>query len=207
MTTGHVLMGLLATGDRHGYDLKKEHDARFVGSKPLAFGQVYATLERLAKKHHVTPIDVERVDGPDRTVYHLTSAGRAELDRWLQEIETPAPHVANPLAVKATLALLVGDRDQATRYLSDQRAAHLDRMRHYTRVKTDPHTGLAEVLAADYALAHLDADLQWLDLALDRITALHAAMAATTDGDDTKTSAGTSAGITPARSTMALQEK
>jgi DNA-binding PadR family transcriptional regulator len=179
MTTGHVLMGLLVSGERHGYDLKREHDQVFAGTKSLAFGQVYATLERLQKKQHVEAVEVERVDGPDRTVFRLTADGRAELDHWLGQVEEPAPHVSNPLSVKATIALLVGDRDQAVRYLTDQRAAHLMRMRHYTRIKTDPTTTLPEVLAADYALAHLDADLQWLDLALERITALDTAITAT----------------------------
>lgn len=167
-------MALLSTGDRHGYELKKEHDARFAGAKPLAFGQVYAALERLRKKEQVEPIEVERVDGPDRTVFRLTSTGRDELVRWLSEVEPPAPHVSNPLAEKATIALLVGDRHDAADYLARQRTAHLDRMRHYTRAKTDPAATLPEVLAADYAIAHLDADLQWLDLALDRITAFAA---------------------------------
>ena len=45
-------------------------------------------------------------------------------------------------------------------------------MRHYTAVKLDPDVTISEILAADYALAHLDADLRWLDLALDRFTAL-----------------------------------
>ncbi len=176
MSTGHVLMGLLVSGERHGYDLKREHDEVFAGAKPLAFGQVYATLERLQKKQHVEAVEVERVDGPDRTVFAITAEGRSELDRWLAEVEAPAPHVANPLAVKATIALLVGSEDQARGYLAEQRAAHLERMRHFTKRKTDPAASITEVLAADYAIAHLDADLQWLDLALDRITALHAAV-------------------------------
>jgi len=176
MTTGHVLMGLLVAGERHGYDLKREHDEVFAGAKPLAFGQVYATLERLAKKQHVQAVEVERVDGPDRTVFAITADGRSELDRWLSEVEAPSPHVANPLAVKATIALLVGSEEQAHRYLAEQRAAHLERMRHYTKAKTDPAAPITEVLAADYAIAHLDADLQWLDLAMDRIAAFHAAV-------------------------------
>jgi DNA-binding PadR family transcriptional regulator len=165
-------MGLLVAGDRHGYDLKKAHDERFAGARPLAFGQVYATLERLEKKGHIEAVSVERVDGPDRTVYRLTDAGRVELEAWVSEVEPPAPFVANPLATKATIAFLVGDRDQASRYLSSQREAHLERMREYTRMKTDPSTPMPEVLAADYAIAHLDADLRWLDTALARITAL-----------------------------------
>lgn len=198
MSTGHVLMGLLVSGERHGYDLKREHDQVFAGAKPLAFGQVYATLERLQKKRHVEAVEVERVDGPDRTVFALTVGGREELDRWLSEIEPPAPHVANPLAVKATIALLVGDEQQARRYLAAQRAAHLTRMRHYTHVKTAPETGLAEVLAADYAIAHLDADLQWLDLALARINQLAATIAPSVAGGAQPDRALASAPGTPA---------
>jgi DNA-binding PadR family transcriptional regulator len=196
MSTGHVLMGLLALGDRHGYDLKKEHDEHFAGAKPLAFGQVYATLERLQKRQHVAAVEVERVDGPDRTVYRLTDEGRSELDRWLGEVIAPAPDVSNPLAVKATISLLVGDRDQAVRYLGDQRAAHLDRMRHYTQIKTNASTSLPEILAADYAIAHLDADLQWLALALDRIQALHDVITSTPNSSPT-----------PALSAMASTEQ
>ncbi len=172
MTTGHVLMGLLASGDRHGYDLKKEHDERFPASRPLAFGQVYAALDRLRKHGYVDAVDVERAEGPDRTIYTLTATGRLELAGWLAEIEPPAPFVANPLAVKATIALLVADADAAAHYLQRQRAAHLARMREYTSIKTDPHASITEVLAADYAISHLDADLRWLETALNRMTTL-----------------------------------
>lgn len=184
MSTGHVLMGLLVAGERHGYDLKREHDQVFGGAKPLAFGQVYATLERLQKKQHVEAVEIERVDGPDRTVFALTALGRAELDRWLGEVEAPTPYVANPLAVKATIALLAGDERQAHRYLADQRAAHLDRMRHFTKLKSDPDAAVSEALAADYAIAHLDADLQWLGLALERISQLASSITSSPTGGE-----------------------
>jgi len=176
-------MGLLSTGERHGYELKKDHDARFPAARPLAFGQIYATLERLQKKGHVESLDVERVDGPDRTVYGLTEAGRVELDGWLSEVESPSPYVANPLATKATIALLVADEATAMDYLRRQREAHLVRMREYTRLKTDPNAAIAEVLGADYAIAHLDADLRWLDTALDRISALNRSLTTPPDRD------------------------
>lgn len=192
-------MGLLASGERHGYDLKREHDLVFTAAKPLAFGQVYATLERLQKKQHVEAVEVERVDGPDRTVFALTADGRRELGRWLAEVEPPAPHVANPLAVKATIALLVGSEDQARTYLAEQRAAHLARMRHYTRLKTRPAASITEVLAADYAIAHLDADLAWLDLATDRITHLAATVAPSTVGGSVPDGASAPGPSTPER--------
>src|SRR3954452_672106 len=41
-----VLLGLLERGPGHGYELKADHDEWFPSAKPLAFGQVYATLAR-----------------------------------------------------------------------------------------------------------------------------------------------------------------
>ena len=52
MSIGHALLGILAQGPAHGYDLKREHDLRFAGAKPLAYGQVYATLARLERDGH-----------------------------------------------------------------------------------------------------------------------------------------------------------
>ena len=41
-----VLLGLLDRGPAHGYELKAAHDEWFPSAKPLAFGQVYASLGR-----------------------------------------------------------------------------------------------------------------------------------------------------------------
>ena len=171
MALAHVILGLLAGGERHGYDLKRQHDVRFPLARPLPAAQVYATLDRLHRDGLVAPGAVERSGGPDRPSYGVTAAGRAELDRWLADVEGPEPFVASPLSVKVTLALLVAGDAAATDYLRRQRAAHLVRMRELTRTVTDPDTSIAAVLAADYALDHLDADLRWIDTALSRVTA------------------------------------
>jgi hypothetical protein len=44
-----ALLGLLDREPSHGYDLKRDYDAYFGRGRPLAFGQVYATLARLAR--------------------------------------------------------------------------------------------------------------------------------------------------------------
>lgn len=190
MSNGHILLGLLADSSRHGYDLKREYDERFPAARPLAFGQIYATLARLQKKNWVVEAGVERVDGPDRTTYAITQEGRKELESWLEHIDEPAPFVANPLAAKATIALCVVDEEAATRYLRRQRSAHLERMRHYTRKKTSADASTAEVLAADYAIAHLDADLRWLDTALERVRALDASAPLSSESIESITTSG-----------------
>ena len=73
MSTAHVLLGLLAGGPRHGYDLKRSHDQRLPQAKPLAYGQVYATLGRLERDGLVAPAGHDRDGGPDRTSYRLTA--------------------------------------------------------------------------------------------------------------------------------------
>jgi len=183
MTTGHVLLGLLTRGNQHGYDLKFRHDETFPAARSMAFAQVYATLERLKRRGHIKVAQTERAEGPERTLFAITTDGQSELAEWLDTVDDPGPNVANPLATKATIALLTQDENAARDYLQRQRAVHLDRMRHYTRIKTDPDTSTAVVLAADYALAHLKADLEWLELAMGRLQALDPAAMKDLDHD------------------------
>ncbi|MEH0982181.1 PadR family transcriptional regulator [Micromonospora sp. CPCC 205556] len=173
MSTSHVLLGLLAAGNRHGYELKRAHDARLPRARPLAFGQVYATLTRLQRDGLVVAAGQERDGGPDRTAYALTGAGRAALDGWLTTVEPPVPYVSSALFAKVVVALLVADVDTARSYLVAQARAHTDRLRELTGVKTAPAATLDDVVAADYAIAHLDADLRWLRTTMDRVADWH----------------------------------
>ncbi len=173
MSTPHVLLGLLVAGPRHGYDLKRAHDERLPQAKPLAFGQVYATLGRLERDGFVEPVGQDREAGPDRTSYALTDAGRAQLDGWLAAVEAPAPYVISTLFSKVIVSLLAADVDRARDYLVAQRAAHMQRLRELTTVKTTPGAAVGDVVAADYAIAHLDADLRWLQTTMQRVADLH----------------------------------
>jgi DNA-binding PadR family transcriptional regulator len=172
VSTPHVLLGLLTSGALHGYELKREHDLRLPGTRPLAFGQVYATLGRLVRDGYVVEASQERVGGPDRTAYEVTDRGRAALDEWLATVEPPAQYLTGALLAKVVIALLVSGEETARRHLAAQRAAHLARMRELTALKTAPDARIADVLAADLAVVHLDADLRWMQTTLDRVTEL-----------------------------------
>jgi DNA-binding PadR family transcriptional regulator len=170
--TTHVLLGLLAAGPRHGYELKRAHDVRLPRAKPLAFGQVYTTLARLVRDGLVVPAGQDQAGGPERTAYALTEAGRDALERWLSEVDPPAQYITSTLLAKVVVALLVADTDRARAYLVAQRRAHTARLRELTGTKTDPDASLGEVIAADFAITHLDADLRWLQTTLDRVSSL-----------------------------------
>lgn len=168
-----MILALLCGGPLHGYDLKRAYDQRLPQAKPAAFGQIYATLGRLERDGLVAPSGRDRAGGPDRVAYTITATGHAALDTWLSQTEPPSPHVTSALLTKVTVALLVAGEDSARRYLIAQRQAHVTRLREYTRLKTEPAVRFVDLLAADYAIAHLDADLQWLRTTLDRVTDLH----------------------------------
>lgn len=165
MSVPLTLLGLLEREPSHGYDLKRDYDTYFGRGKPLPYGQVYATLARLARDGKAVAGQAEPGDGPDRKRYAITPAGSAEVTAWLAEPAEPEPHLQTVLFAKVVLALMLGH--PAGRYLDAQRARHLRRMRELTRVKrTGP---LMDTLLADYGLFHLEADLRWIDTTSARL--------------------------------------
>jgi DNA-binding PadR family transcriptional regulator len=168
MSVPLTLLGLLERQPSHGYDLKRDYDALFGRGKPLPFGQVYATLGRLARDGKVTAGQSEPGAGPDRKRYAITTVGRREVEAWLAEPVEAEPHLQTLLFTKVVLALLLGQ--DAGGYLDAQRAAHLRRMRELTRIKqTGP---LVDALLADHGLFHLEADLRWIEVTSARLGAL-----------------------------------
>src|SRR5439155_20459473 len=83
-----VLLGLLDAEPRYGYELKAVFEQLLGGTWPLNIGQVYTTLSRLERdglvECHLVPQELL----PDRKVYALTDAGRAELTAWAEQPDT-----------------------------------------------------------------------------------------------------------------------
>jgi len=168
MSIAKTFLGLLEGGPRHGYDLKRSYDERFGHDRPLAYGQVYATLSRLLRNGLVEVDGIEPGGGPERKRYAITDAGVADVDVWLGQPERPEPYLQSTLYSKVVLALLTGR--SANEVLDVQRAAHLQLMRELTRRKKAGD--LADQLVCDHALFHLEADLRWLELTAARLDQL-----------------------------------
>ncbi len=168
MSIGHTFLGLLESGPRHGYDLKRTFDERFGQDRPLAYGQVYATLARLLKNGLVRVDGTEPGEGPERKRYAITDAGVTDIAGWLERPEKPEPYLHSTLYTKIVLALMTGR--PAHTVLDTQRTEHLRLMRDLTRRKAGGD--LADQLVCDHALFHLEADLRWLELTAARLDAL-----------------------------------
>jgi len=168
MSVSKTFLGLLEGGASHGYDLKHEYDAHFGIDRPVAYGQVYATLARLLKGGLVTVDAVESGEGPERKRYAITEAGVADVEQWLARPEAPQTYLQSVLYAKVIVALRSGR--SATALLDAQRTEHLREMRELTRRKVGGD--LADQLICDHALFHLEADLRWLELTAARLEEL-----------------------------------
>ncbi len=168
MSASHALLGILTEGPKHGYELKREHDLRFPGTRPLAYAQVYATLGRLERDGLVEVAETSQGGGPERTTYAISEQGRASLDEWLGEVESPGPYPADDLVRKTLTALHLGA--DATGFLARQRAAHLGRMRELVSLQQGQSEPGARI-GLDHTISHLDADLRWLETAATRVAA------------------------------------
>jgi DNA-binding PadR family transcriptional regulator len=170
MATAEIILALLRQGPAHGYDLKHDHDEWFPDARPLAFGQVYATLARLERDGLVEVVETMVDGGPERTVYALTDAGHQRVMDWLAELAAVGGNGAEEIVRKTVAALRTGADPR--RFLAAQRAAHLRRIRELADGAPDGDP--AARLARDHLVAHLDADLRWLDLAVERVAASRA---------------------------------
>ncbi len=100
MTVPITLLGLLEREPSHGYELKRDYHAYFGRGQPLPFGQVYATLGRLARDGKVLGAEPEHGAGPDRKRYVITEQGVTEVEMWLAEPVEPEPHLQTVLFAK-----------------------------------------------------------------------------------------------------------
>jgi DNA-binding PadR family transcriptional regulator len=83
MSLEFAILGFLNYHPYTGYDLKKIFDTSIRHFWPADQSQIYRTLARLTENGWVEMEKIPQDDRPDRKVYTITDAGRAELLRWL----------------------------------------------------------------------------------------------------------------------------
>jgi DNA-binding PadR family transcriptional regulator len=162
------LLALLASGPAHGYELKQALEHRF-GSvlPPLNAGQIYTTLGRLERDGLVDDDAVAQNGRPNKRVYRLTDAGRAELRGWVED-STPASRLKDDFFIKLVLARAAQIADPLE-LVDRQRGAYLQALRELDDVAAHADGDETAALLVEGAALHLEADLKWLDLIERRI--------------------------------------
>lgn len=164
MPIHHAVLALLGDEPSYGYELKSAFEAA-IGPQwgQLNIGHLYQVLDRLTRDGLVTSARVAQSVKPDRVVYEITDAGRAELGRWLA---APTPRTAgfrDDFFLKVMAAAHTRSPDTVAEVLRGQRTFLLQELRNLDQMRRertdDPLVSL--LLAA--AARHVTADLEFLD--------------------------------------------
>lgn len=104
MTVPHALLAALAEGERYGYQLRSEIERELGPAWRLDFGQLYRALRGLVAKQWITFRVAPGLRGPQRKLYRLTPAGRAELTAWLAQPHKATAPTRDAVAVRRRYA-------------------------------------------------------------------------------------------------------
>jgi DNA-binding PadR family transcriptional regulator len=162
-------LALLARESGYGYELGQTLQQEFGDLLPaLNTGQIYSTLARLERDGLVVGQSVAG-DSRRKRLYELTEAGRAALARW---VETPVPgaRLKDEFFMKFVVVVSAGLAEPKA-VIERQRREYLQALRDLDSLLAANGKGAAAELLVEGAVLHAQADLEWLDLIEQRVTA------------------------------------
>jgi DNA-binding PadR family transcriptional regulator len=163
-------LGALLERPMHPYQLARVLASRGV---PVNRGSLYDTVDAMTRAGWIEPRPAERAGTrPQRTPYALTEAGRAELVRRLDsQLRTPRREFPEFLGAVSHLGVL--GRERAAAALRDRAARLAALIADDQRRLDEALAGAAPrlfVIEAEYALAMLRAERDWVLAVADDIT-------------------------------------
>jgi DNA-binding PadR family transcriptional regulator len=172
MPLSQALLAVLSTGPNHGYELKSIVE-RDLGSQwgPINVGHFYQVLDRLARDGYITGKQVRQRVRPNRTVFRITAAGRAELDCWFAAPTDAAKERRGDLLLKLVAAAHLGE-DTIRAVIRNERHAHLETLHALSAERADSAAHSSAWLLVEAARVDTDARLRILDLAEQHAAAL-----------------------------------
>jgi DNA-binding PadR family transcriptional regulator len=162
------ILGLLAQGPLHGYEVKTRFEEMLGGTWEVNIGQIYTTLQRLERDGLVEP-EGDRGDR-GKHAYALTDEGRTALQDWLEHPEEEPQQLREEIYVKLLLSNRLANGNLQT-LLARQRRVYLQRLRDLAdledRARREGRHDL--VLLVKGAILHTEADLAWVDVCAEEM--------------------------------------
>lgn len=170
---GLAVLSTVSARPMHPYEMASLMRARGKArDMKIKWGSLYTVVRNLAKHGFIEIAESVRQGGrPERTVYRITDAGRAELADWVRELiavpEREYPRFEAGLSVLGTLT-----PDEVTALLFDRLAA-------LERENAEQRAALAAaaeevprvfLIEAEYDLSMREAEAQWVRSLLAEIT-------------------------------------
>lgn len=169
-TTEGAVLGLIAFGERSGYDL-----ARLAGDSvehlwTPSQSQIYKTLPRLVAGGLARRREIEQLGRPDKSLYRITAEGRKALRRWLDHVED------EPAGGRVVFALKLffcefASAGTARAHLAAYRAYLTRRLNRYEALREGPRRfdSVYPRLVLQHGIVRTCATIDWIDEAVAAI--------------------------------------
>jgi DNA-binding PadR family transcriptional regulator len=131
MALDHAILVSLAERSASGYDLTRRFDRSIGFFWRATHQQIYRVLARMESAGWVDVTPVPQAGRPDKKLYAINAAGRAELKRWSATPSEPEP-IRSELAVKVR-GIAHGDRDVVLDEVHRHRELHAERLAYYEK--------------------------------------------------------------------------
>jgi DNA-binding PadR family transcriptional regulator len=177
MSLDYALLGFLNYQPYSGYDLKKIFDTSVRHFWPADQSQIYRTLARLTEQGLVEMEKVPQQDRPDRKVYHITEAGRAELLKFL----AGPPPMGEPRSAPLIQVFFAGQLSDEEVLAKFEGLAAIMRaiLNQYDQVPgmlgpfqeeiTSPREHFFWLLTLENGIRNMRANLEWAESVIERV--------------------------------------
>jgi len=166
----YLILGILSQQAMSGYDIKRflESLGWLIGSP--SFGSLYPTLHTLRKDDLVVMNIIASEDKPPRKIYSITKTGKQALQDWSDQPVLPS------VSLKSfVMRLLLGSNFSPLGLLTHLEQRRLQVATHQADLAKatkdlDDTADIGQRLAFEYSLALANAELAWLNNALEQLS-------------------------------------
>jgi DNA-binding PadR family transcriptional regulator len=160
MSLTNALLGILARGPVHGYDLRQKFSAMLGGEWSISYGQLYPALSRLTRDGLISKTPEPGEKAAERNVYALTDAGRAQQVAWMKKAVECQVRTKDDLTLRMLSFDLIDEKAQRS-ILEKYRAAVADRLQSL-RMTADGISGQWQAAILRRSMAACESELAWL---------------------------------------------
>ena len=157
-----MMLRVLADGDRHGYEIKKQVE-RILGGRSINNNVLYPALRKYEEQGAIERIAAEADPGrPPRNVYRLTDAGHDLLQAMFRDADPALLADENEFQTRVAFFadLDAGDR---LRILGVRREVLEARLAHLAALRPDAQAEPWGLRVMDFNVERLQQELAWLD--------------------------------------------
>jgi DNA-binding PadR family transcriptional regulator len=157
-----MMLRVLADGDRHGYEIKKQVE-RILGGRSINNNVLYPALRKYEEQGAIERIAAEADPGrPPRNVYRLTDAGHDLLQAMFRDADPVL--LADENEFQTRIAFFADlDADDRLRILSVRREVLEKRLAHLAVLRPDAQAEPWGLRVMDFNAERLQQELAWLD--------------------------------------------